>query len=928
VQQPADRPSTEIDRVLREPTRRRIVEAMAADAEHSWTVRRLAEALGREPTRLYHHVRLLVAAGLIEIAERRLVNGIGEAHYRLTPVAAPTSPADPPGLEAAVPTPPEPADRRHVRHVEEARNLRKSRTSELIAISLAIVVGMYSFGVISFSAGPSISDLGALDAAGEVEGPFGPAEPDDLWWELQRAGGPGKVLDQAAVVRAQNQARALRQATANENAALPASAPRQLRGAWEHVGPNNVGGRIADLVIDVDDPNVIYAATASGGLWKGVAHADDDGITMEYAWDNSLPQGMGSIAMGSDGRLWAGTGEHNPGGGSTTFPGDGVYVSSDRGQTWRNVGLRNSSTTGEIAVRPDDPNTIFVAASGSLFNPGGERGIYRSDTGGANWKLVLAPETPFTGGIDLAIDPSNPDRVFAAMWDHRREPHIRKYGGVGSGLFRSDDGGETWTRLENVTTLASGDPTGLASDPDLGRIGVAIAPSNPDRVYVITGRTNGGDKGFYVSNDGGASFAAAGYPGSQGGFQWWFGRLTVDPFNQDHLFAMGVNLRRSTNGGVSWGNSGGIHVDQHTLEFSTAIPDRVYLGNDGGIYRSDNNGASGGWEDATNQPYMQIYMFDVGEQAPDRLVAGFQDQGSWRSWTGTNPGNPDAWSSYNGGDGLHTLINPDYNDLYFGCSQYGSCVRRVNGTAPVGNATISSGSNPAGRRNWNTPLVIDPSDSSVMYIGTSGLYRSTAYGSGWTALSAGVDLTGDWTTHGGELDPVYGSRWGTLTAIGVSKSAPDTIYVGADTGRLWKTEDLGANWTEFTDAGLPQRWVTRVAVDPLDSQTVYATFSGYRAGEVAAHVFKTTDGGATWTDISGNLPNGPVNDVVIDHANSTVYIGSDTGVYYLKNGKKNWKPAGIDLPLAPVLDIRLHEGSNQLFASTFGRGAFALDLSQ
>jgi hypothetical protein len=212
-----------------------------------------------------------------------------------------------------------------------------------------------------------------------------------------------------------------------------------------------------------------------------------------------------------------------PGGGSITFGGTGVYTSDDGGATWKKRGLDDSGNTGRIAVDPSNPDRIFVAAAGSLFNPGGERGIYRSENGGASWKRVLAPETPFAGGADLAIDPTNPNRIFAAMWDHRREPDLRTYGGLGSGLFRSDDGGDTWTRLENTVTNSPRDVSGLKQDASLGRIGVALAPSNPNRVYVISTATFGQDKGFYVSDDGGDSFRAQPRPGSQGGFGWWFG---------------------------------------------------------------------------------------------------------------------------------------------------------------------------------------------------------------------------------------------------------------------------------------------------------------------------------------------------------------------------------------------------------------------
>jgi photosystem II stability/assembly factor-like uncharacterized protein len=376
---------------------------------------------------------------------------------------------------------------------------------------------------------------------------------------------------------------------------------------WELEGPTNIGGRLTDLAIDPDDPDTVYVAAATGGVWK----TTDGGATLQKAWDDDNAQAIGAIAIGPDGTVWAGTGELNPGGGSITFGGSGIYRSDDGGRTWKRRGLVDSGTTGRIVVDPTDPDTIYVAAGGSLFNRGGERGIYRSTNGGASWHLVLAPETPFTGGADLVMDPANPERLYAAMWDHRREPDVRTYGGVGSGLFRTDDGGDTWKRLENVVTKTPGGPggpadeSGLESDETLGRIGVAVAPSNPNRVYVITTHTFGQDKGFYVSNDAGESFNTAARPGSQGGFGWWFGRIWVDPDDANHLFVAGVNLRESFDGGLTWGNSGGVHADQHGLQWDDGVEDLVYLGNDGGLYRSDRNGATQTWTKATHEPYTQ-----------------------------------------------------------------------------------------------------------------------------------------------------------------------------------------------------------------------------------------------------------------------------------------------------------------------------------
>jgi hypothetical protein len=539
---------------------------------------------------------------------------------------------------------------------------------------------------------------------------------------------------------------------------------------------------------------------------------------------------------------------------------------------------------------------------------------------------VLAPETPFTGGADLVMDPSNPERLYAAMWDHRREPDVRTYGGVGSGLFRTDNGGDSWKRLENVLTLTPGnqngppDESGLESDETLGRIGVAVAPSDPNRVYVITTHTFGQDKGFYVSNNAGESFNTAARPGSQGGFGWWFGRIWVDPDDANHLFVAGINQRESFDGGLTWGNSEGVHADQHGLQWDDGVEDLVYLGNDGGLYRSDANGATRTWTKATYEPYTQHYQVEVAETDPTRVTGGTQDNGCIRSW----PGAPTQWNDYGCGDGEYVPIDWSDARIWYGCSQYGACRRYDERSGTLTSTNIQDGTTSI-RFNWHAPLVIDPNNPAVIYFGGNQLHRSTDRGDTWSLISPAEQnyLTG--TFEPGRNDPIY-FRWGTLTTISVSETAPETIYVGTDTGRLWKTENLGATWTEFTDKGLPKRWVTRVAIDPRDEDVVYATFSGFRNGEDAAHVFKTTDGGETWANISGNLPNAPVNDVVVDVERDTVHVGSDVGVFTLKNDKKDWKATGGGLPLAPVLDLRLHGPSDTLYAGTFGRSVWKVGL--
>jgi photosystem II stability/assembly factor-like uncharacterized protein len=784
---------------------------------------------------------------------------------------------------------------------------------ELLGLALAAAIGLVAFGVITGDSGEraAVSSPALTEEEQEEEGGAGPAEPDE-WFLAQRAAGSG-TFDQQDFVRAANQAGAIRSSTPSKD----------FRAGWQLTGPTNVGGRIVDLAVDPVRPDTFYVAAATGGVWRN----DDWVFVMEKSWPDDLPQAMGALAAAPDGTLWAGTGEPNNGGGSIVFGGNGVYRSEDGGETWKHRGLTRSATIGRIVVHPTNPDIVYVAAAGSLFNPGGDRGVYRSVNGGNSWNLILGPENGFSGAIDLAVDPTNPNRIFAAMWQRRREPDLRTYGGVGSGLWRSEDGGDTWERLENVTSLSPGDTTGLTRSDTLGRIGVALAPSNPDRVYVITTATFGQDKGFYVSNDGGDSFQAQTRPGSQGGFGWWFGRIWVDPDDANHLFAAGVSLRRSTDGGATWANSSGIHVDQHAMGWSDEVEDRLYLGNDGGTYISDANGVTGTWRQAGYEPYTQFYSVDVGEQFPERLTGGAQDNGCLRSWDyPTNAGDPDNWNSFGCGDGEYTLMDPSDNGIHYGCSQYGSCIRRYDGPppAPVTNRTISSGT-VSERRNWLTPVVLDPNNPAIIYYGGNVLNKSTDRGDTWTRISPpSVDLTG--TFEPGREDPIY-VNYGTITTISVSKTASDTIYLGTDTGRVWKTEDGGATWVRFVDKGLPERWVTRVAVDPADSKTAWATFSGFRNGEDAAHVFLTTDGGETWRNVSGNLPNAPVNDVVIDKVRDTVYVGTDVGLFHLKNDKKNWAAVGTGLPLAPVLDIRLHEPSSTLVASTFGRSMWKLDLS-
>ncbi|MGW5672362.1 WD40/YVTN/BNR-like repeat-containing protein [Micromonospora sp. NPDC003776] len=787
--------------------------------------------------------------------------------------------------------------------------LQTRRLPVIIAAVLVLALAAFGLQRLAF---PDRSDAGrekaeAAEHEGEEEDEGGPQRPADYltlkWTSAQD-------VTQEQVERSKRQAAAI---------------PRGAGGAWSLVGPSNVGGRVVDLVVDPRNPDTVYTAVSGGGVWKST----DAGEHWAPAWPDGQTQVMGALAMGPDGTLWAGTGEANPSGGGLTYFGDGIYKSTDGGATWQHWGLIDSAAIGRIVVDPTDPQRVFVAASGSISRSVSQRGIYRVDNGGKDWKLVLAPPNDTTGGIDLAVDPSNHNRVFAALWDHKRNNGARTYGGIGSGLFRSDDGGDSWRRLENIVgPLSSYDQTGtgLHADASLGRIGVALAPSNPQRVYVVFGSPYGPDKGFYVSNDGGDSFTVGGRPGASGGYQWWFGRLWVDPANPDHLFSADVNLRESVDAGATWRTSGGVHADQHAMQWDPNVPNRVYLGNDGGMYRSDNNGAGGSWKHASYEPWNQSYHLAVAADDPNRLATGLQDNGSVRTWTATaEPGDLSQWNAFGGGDGHEVVIDYTDHDIYYECLQVGSCRRHED----VGGVTrnIPLGARHSSRITTDAPLILDPNNPEVVYFGGNVLDRSTDRGATFTQISPPGDaLTGPVPAEEDDLGPFYSNQYATITWIAPAKTAPNTIYLGTDTGRLWKTTDLGAHWTEFTGKGLPQRWVNAIVVDPTDADHVYVAYSGYREGDESANIWQTTDGGRTWSNISGNLPNAPVEMITYDQPQHQLYAATDFGVFYLKNGKKNWSRLGQGLPATSVLDIKLTGDGSTIYAATFGRSVWKLPV--
>jgi hypothetical protein len=696
--------------------------------------------------------------------------------------------------------------------------------------------------------------------------------------------------------------------------ALPPATPPVIPKIWKLQGPTNVGGRVLDVVVDPNQDDAIYVATATGGVW----HSTNAGTTFTSVWPMTMTQTIGALAITPTGTLFAGTGEAGPGGGSLTYGGTGVYRSTNGGTTWQYVGFKDTERIGRIVVDPKNPQRIWVAANGPLFSAGGDRGLYLSTDGGDHWTKSLAGSTPTAGAVDVAIDPDNSDVVYAAMWDRLRHPDSRDYTGGGSALYRSADGGGTWTAI-GTQFFGPGIPT-------VGRLGVAAATGGI--VYVLSSTVDGLTGGFYVSTDSGATFAPKPFDSElvTGGYvyAWWFGRVYVDPKSAMHVYATGVNLSESTNGGTSFNAPAGFHADQHGMVWDPKVADRVYLGNDGGLYRSDDNGKT--WEHGTYMPWNQLFSIDVSQQDPSHIVGGLQDNGGNRSWDPDGDANADGWNDITGGDGTEMRINPEDDQIVYGCSQYGACQVSHNG----GNTSTSWGDSIVGdRKNWLTPIEFEPGNPSTVYTGSSIVYRSTDDGANWKPISA--DLT-DGEQGSTETNPLF-RNYDTISTIAVSPADVGFLLVGTDDGHLWYTHDNASNpvtsWTEATDSDLPDEYVTSTAIDPVDTSVAYASYSGFRWGRNRASVFRSADQGVTWEDISGDLPQAPVGKVL--PIGKDLFVGTDVGVFMTRDVAtghgKHWLRVGDGLPMAPIWDLAYQAKTHTLYAANFGRGAYALPLN-
>ncbi len=663
--------------------------------------------------------------------------------------------------------------------------------------------------------------------------------------------------------------------------------PISGQGEWKNAGPINIGGRIVDIE---GIGSTLYVGAASGGIFK----TEDRGINWTPIFDNEITLSIGDMAISNTNNqvIYVGTGEANAGGGSLAYDGEGMYKTIDGGDSWTRIGLEDVGSIGRVAVDPSNDNIVYVAAMGTLFSENIERGIFRTRDGGDTWEHILF-SSPKTGGIDVIVDPDNSNIIYAAMWERERLLHDRTYGGPTSGIYKSVDGGDTWTNLvEGLPTM------------DKGRIGLAIAPSNPNILYATIAETGGSLLGIFKTENGGLAWEVKSTNGVQSvPFMWWFGRMKVHPQNPDIVYHIGFTIDLSLDGGDNWQNAfSGAHVDQHEIWIDSSNPDDVYLGNDGGVYFSDDGGLSHSKID--NMPITQFYRCEVDFLQPARLYGGSQDNSTIRTLTGAN----DDWALINGGDGFTALVDPTDNNFVYATSQFGNMRRSVDGGFIFMNGT--NGIENSEPNNWNTPYVFDPSNPEIMYYGTNHLYRSTDRAESWTKIS-------DDLSNG----PYQGiNPFGTLTSISVSPFNPNQILVGTDDGNVWITNDLGNNWEDLSDQ-LPNRWVTSITHHPTEENQFFVTFSGYRYGENSAYAYSMNYPSDEWISISGGLPQVPINDFIIIRMTGQRVVATDVGVF-ISEENTEWELLGDELPNVIITDLDYHEPEDKLIVATYGRSMY------
>ncbi|MEO5753335.1 MAG: sialidase [Chthoniobacterales bacterium] len=702
-----------------------------------------------------------------------------------------------------------------------------------------------------------------------------------------------------------------------------------------NIGSAAMSGRV-DSVAATREPSgklTIYVGAASGGLWK----SEDSGTNYRPIFDEQPVQSIGAIALDPKNtkNVWVGTGE--PWVRNSTSYGDGIYKSTDGGESWNKSGLPNSERISQIIVSPKSSETVYAAVPGALWSDSPDRGLYKTTDGGKTWNLILKGSNLSTGASTIAMDPSNPDVMFAGLWDFRRQGWTYRSGGAspndpsGSGLFRTADGGKTWTE---ITPEAN---KGFPKKP-YGRLALAIAPSNPKRVYAFVEST---DSALFVSDDGGQTWQ------QRDKSQWmvwrpfYFANLIVDPKNPDRIFKTDGALIKSEDGGKSFATVGGFegaHGDVHAVWIDPNNPQTVISGDDGGIWYAYDGGNR--WWKANNLPISQFYRISVDDADPYRVYGGLQDNSCWIGQSEYPGGITNAqWENIFNGDGFYTFVDPADPDYVYAEYQ-GGYVGRVNRhTLEARIIQPKPNYKEKLRFNWNAPLVASPNEKGTIYIGAQFLFRSRDHGQSWDRISP--DLTTNDPSKqqqeksgGVTIDNSAAEMYTTIFAVSESPKDKNVIWAGTDDGNLQITRDGAKTWNNVVDnvTGLPKNsWVRSVHASNANASTAYVAFDRHTFGDFAPYVYKTTDYGQTWTplatpeDAKGIRGHAHVikEDLVKP---DLLFLGTEFGLYVSIDGGQNWAQyKGSHFPAVPVRDLAIQPRTNDLVLGTHGRGIWIID---
>ncbi|HYH00830.1 MAG TPA: glycosyl hydrolase [Terriglobales bacterium] len=689
------------------------------------------------------------------------------------------------------------------------------------------------------------------------------------------------------------------------------------------IGPAVTSGRVIAFAVNPENRAEYYVGVASGGVWK----TTNNGTTWTPVFDGEGSYSIGAVTLDpkDPAVVWVGTGENNSQ--RSVAWGDGVYKSEDGGKSWKNVGLKKSEHIGRILIDPRDSKVVYVASQGPLWGPGGDRGLFKTTDAGKTWKNVLEISEN-TGVTDIAFDPENPDVIYAASYQRRRHVWTMIGGGPESALYKSTDAGANWTKLK------SGLPT-----EDIGRIGIAVAPTEPNIVYAQIEAANG-KGGIFRSTDRGATWERRNPYDSTGQY---YSRITVDPKNAERVYIMGVYPQVSDDGGKTFRrmNIRSVHVDVHELWVDPNDTNYYLTGCDGGVYESYDRGES--WAFKPNLPITQFYDVTVDNAKPFyNVYAGTQDNNSLGGPSRTRNINGimnQDWFITSGGDGFRSQVDPVDPNTVYAEAQYGGLVRFDRRTGEeLGIQPQPGRGEPPLRWNWDSPLIISPHSHTRLYFAANKLFRSDDRGNTWKAISG--DLTR-------QLDrnrlPVMGKVWpadavaknastsfyGNIVALSESPKQDGLLYVGTDDGLIQVTENGGQTWTKYEKfTGVPdQTYISRLAASAHDANTVYASFEAHKNADFKPYLLKSTDRGKTWTNIASNLPeNGPVLAIAEDTVNpNLLFAGTEFGLFFTIDGGKTWTQLKGDFPTIAVRDLVIQPREGDLVVATFGRGIYILD---